>query len=108
MIDVTKTKATWKAGDFAKQHDVYFGESFDQVNAATPADAGIYIGRQTAAELLMGQAGGPVPAGFVPGKTYYWRVDEISDGDPGSPWKGKVWSFTIRPLEAWKPFPVTR
>ena len=50
-------------------------------------------------------AGGPAPDGLVPGKTYYWRVDEINDGDPASPWKGNVWSFTVRPLSAWKPFP---
>ena len=28
-------------------------------------------------------------------KTYYWRVDEVNDSDPNSPWRGNVWSFTI-------------
>jgi len=37
---------------------------------------------------------------FNPGKlepytTYYWRVDEVNNCEPGSPWKGDVWSFTI-------------
>jgi hypothetical protein len=27
-------------------------------------------------------------------KTYYWRIDEVSDTDPDSPWKGDVWCFT--------------
>jgi hypothetical protein len=29
--------------------------------------------------------------------TYYWRVDEVNDLHPDSPWKGDVWSFTIAP-----------
>ncbi len=28
------------------------------------------------------------------GKTYYWRIDEITEGEVDSPWKGNVWSFT--------------
>jgi len=27
-------------------------------------------------------------------KTYYWRIDEINDANPNSPWTGNVWSFT--------------
>ena len=105
MIDVTMVQASWKAGDFAKLHDVYFGESFDDVNAATPDSAGLYVGRQAVTELLMGMAGGVAPDGLVPGKTYYWRVDEVDTANPASPWKGKVWSFDVRPLVAWKPSP---
>ena len=26
--------------------------------------------------------------------TYYWRIDEINNVNPDSPWIGKVWSFT--------------
>ncbi|MHC4389499.1 MAG: hypothetical protein ACYSX1_12960, partial [Planctomycetota bacterium] len=26
--------------------------------------------------------------------TYYWRIDEVNDTHPGSPWTGNVWSFT--------------
>jgi len=26
--------------------------------------------------------------------TYYWRVDEVNNTNPRSPWVGKVWSFT--------------
>ncbi|KPK38885.1 MAG: hypothetical protein AMJ65_12260, partial [Phycisphaerae bacterium SG8_4] len=25
--------------------------------------------------------------------TYYWRVDEVNDANPDSPWTGAVWSF---------------
>jgi len=26
--------------------------------------------------------------------TYYWRIDEVNDLNPDSPWKGPLWSFT--------------
>jgi hypothetical protein len=36
---------------------------------------------------------------FDPGKlmlntAYYWRIDEVNDVNPDSPWAGNVWSFT--------------
>ncbi|UCE48180.1 MAG: hypothetical protein JSW47_21595, partial [Phycisphaerales bacterium] len=39
----------------------------------------------------------------VPGTTYYWRVDEVNPAEPGSPWKGAVWSFTVPPKTAYNP-----
>jgi len=30
--------------------------------------------------------------------TYYWRVDEVNDVNPASPWTGSVWSFTSEPF----------
>jgi hypothetical protein len=27
-------------------------------------------------------------------KTYYWRIDEVNEADPNSPWRGKIWSFS--------------
>ena len=107
-VDATTVEAAWVAGDLAAMHDVYFGESYDEVSAATPDDAGVYVGRQTATQLSIGVAGGPAPDGLVPGKTYYWRVDAINEAEPDSPWTGKVWSFTVRPLTAWGPTPADR
>ena len=26
--------------------------------------------------------------------TYHWRVDEVNDLNPDSPWRGNLWSFT--------------
>ncbi len=95
----------WRAGDFAVLHDVYFGDSAEAVASATPDDADLFAGRQATTMLSVGAADGFHPESLVPGQVYYWRVDEVNDADPASPWKGDVWSFRVRPLTAWKPFP---
>ena len=93
VIEPTQVVLKWKSGKFAALHDVYFGESRDEVAAATRDNTKVFVGRQKTDLLAAGTAGGPNPTGLVPGKTYYWRVDEVNDADPGSPWKGDVWSF---------------
>jgi hypothetical protein len=105
MIDTKRVQASWKAGDSAKLHDVYFGDNLEQVSAAAPSDTAVYVGRQAVTKVALGMAGGPAPDGLVPGTTYYWRVDEIDEANPDSPWTGNVWSFQVRPLSAWKPVP---
>jgi hypothetical protein len=105
MVMQTWTTLTWRAGDFAKLHEVYFGDNLDAVGAATPASTDVFVGRQPLTTLTVGMAGGPAPGGLIPGKTYYWRVDEVNDVNPASPWKGNVWSFQVQPLTAWKPYP---
>jgi len=37
---------------------------------------------------------------------YYWRIDEVNDADPNSPWKGGIWSFMIPPRTAYSPKPA--
>ncbi|MHC4243459.1 MAG: hypothetical protein ACYSU4_13720, partial [Planctomycetota bacterium] len=44
--------------------------------------------------------------GLVPGTTYYWRIDEVNDTEPNSPWIGNVWSFSIPPKTAYFPDPA--
>jgi len=80
-------------------HDVYFGTNFDDVNNATGSTTGIYKGRQTAAEY------DPSPD-LQLGQTYYWRVDQINNLEPASPWKGWVWSFTVNDGTAFDPDPA--
>ena len=96
---------SWKAGDFAVSHDVYLGENYDDVNNATP-DSDLFRGNQTTTFYVAGFPGFAYPEGLVPGTTYYWRVDEINDADPNSPWKGDVWSFSIVPYTAYNPEPI--
>ncbi|MBN2593732.1 MAG: hypothetical protein JXA81_09515, partial [Sedimentisphaerales bacterium] len=96
----------WRAGDFAVSHDVYFGDNFDDVNDAT-RNSEVFRGNQGLGTeyYFAGFVGGAYPEGLVPGTTYYWRIDEVNDADPNSPWRGKVWSFTIPPKKAYEPVP---
>jgi len=96
---------SWKPGKFAVSHDVYLGEDFDVVNDAT-RDSEEYRVNQMADFYIAGFPGYAYPDGLVPGTTYYWRIDEVNDADPNSPWKGDVWSFTIPPKTAYNPIPA--
>ena len=103
MIEATWVSLSWRAGDFAASHDVYIGESFDSVNDGAE---GTFVGNQTATTLIVGFPGFPIPDGLVPGTTYYWRIDEVNEADPNSPWKGDVWSFLVPPKTAYNPDPA--
>jgi hypothetical protein len=77
----------WSAGDFAASHEVYFGTDANAVKNATTASPE-YIGPRALGD-----------ESYVPGKlawatSYYWRVDEVNNLNPDSPWIGNVWSFT--------------
>jgi len=94
---------SWQAGDFAVSHDVYLGDNFDEVNAGAEST---FRGNQAATFLVAGFPGFPYPDGLIPGTTYYWRVDEVNEAEPNSPWKGEVWSFSIPPKTAYFPDPA--
>jgi hypothetical protein len=99
----TWASMSWKAGDFAVSHDVYFGVNFDDVNNGI---GDTFQGNQGSVYFVVGFPGFPFPDGLVNGTTYYWRIDEVNQADPNSPWKGKVWSFTIPPKKAYAPSPA--
>jgi len=80
---------SWTAGKFAASHDVYFGQTFEDVNAATQASAE-YLGRQTETTLAMDD--------LDFNTTYYWRVDEVNAAPDSTVYKGDVWSFTAEPF----------
>ena len=94
----------WTAGDFAVTHDVYFGDNFDDVNdgAGDTFIKSLSVGTEY---FLVGFPNTPIPDGLVPGTTYYWRIDEVNDAEPNSPWKGQVWSFTVPTNKAHYPVP---
>jgi len=98
----TWVSLSWRAGDFAVSHDVYLGDNFDDVNEGV---SDTFQGNQAATYFVAGFPGFPYPDGLVPGTTYYWRIDEVNDTDPNSPWKGPVWSFTVPPKTAYNPSP---
>jgi len=103
LITQTWANISWKPGPFAASHDVYIGDNLEDVDSGA---ANTLIGNQIAPNLVVGFPGFPLPDGLVPGTTYYWRIDEVNDADPNSPWKGDVWSFMIPPKTAYSPGPA--
>jgi len=78
---------SWKPGDNAASHQVYFGTDEDAVKNATTASPEYKGSKALGSES------------YDPGKlawhtTYYWRVDEVNNVHPDSPWIGNLWSFT--------------
>ncbi|MHC4354798.1 MAG: LamG domain-containing protein, partial [Planctomycetota bacterium] len=102
LLAATWVNLSWSAGSFAVSHNVYLGDNFDDVNDGT-GDTFRGNLELTTTSLIAGFTGFPFPDGLVPGTTYYWRVDEVNDADPNSPWKGNVWSFRIPPKKAYEP-----
>jgi len=94
---------TWKPGGLAASHDVYIGDNFDDVNDGI---ADVFRGNIGDTYIVAGFPGFPLPDGLVNGTTYYWRIDEVNEADPNSPWKGDVWSFTVPPKTAYEPIPA--
>ncbi|MCP4257008.1 MAG: LamG domain-containing protein, partial [Planctomycetes bacterium] len=103
VIEDTWVSLNWSPGDFALSHDVYIGDNFDAVNAGAE---GTFQGNQTETFIVVGFPGFAFPDGLVPGTTYYWRIDEINENDPNSPWKGDVWSFMVPPKTGYFPDPA--
>ncbi|HUV65908.1 MAG TPA: LamG domain-containing protein, partial [Sedimentisphaerales bacterium] len=103
MYENTWATLGWMPGDAAVSHNVYMGDNFEDVNAGT---GDTFRGNVGTPSLLAGFPGFAYPGGLVPGTTYYWRIDEVNDANPDSPWKGDIWSFTIPPKTAYSPDPA--
>jgi hypothetical protein len=88
----------WTAGEGAVQHDVYIGEDFNDVRNATTSTNTIYKGRQSETKYPASLT----PMTLTPGKTYYWRIDEINGANIS---KGEVWIFKVQLLTAYDPQP---
>jgi hypothetical protein len=80
---------SWGQRDCADKYNVYFGTDADDVNQASVKDPHEVLVSQNQTENIYD------PPDLLEYKqTYYWRVDEINDIDPNSPWKSDIWSFT--------------
>ena len=99
----TWVNLSWRPGDLAVSHDVYLGDNFDDVNNGA---GDTFRANQTGVFYVAGFPGYAYPNGLVPGTTYYWRIDEVNDAEPNSPWKGNVWSFMVPPKTAYNPVPA--
>jgi len=103
FIEQTWATLNWTPGILADTHNVYMGDNFDDVNDGT---GDTFRDNQGGEFYVAGFAGYAYPDGLVKGTTYYWRIDEVNDADPNSPWKGDVWSFTVTPETAYMPVPA--
>jgi len=87
-VDVKQTQIlTFSPSVFAASHELYFGTDKDAVKNADTSSLEYKGTRDLGSET------------YDPGKlewdtTYYWRVDEVNNANPDSPWTGNVWSFT--------------
>jgi hypothetical protein len=71
----------WNAGDYASDHNVFFGTSWEDVNAMTDPCATKSLGDESYDLPILDLA-----------TTYYWRVDEHNDP---CTWRGPIWRFTV-------------
>jgi len=81
---------SWTSGQFADKHNVYLGNSFDDVNNA-----------DSSSPLLIGP--GSDANTYNPGRldfsqTYFWRVDEVNAPPDSTVFKSDIWSFTVEPI----------
>ena len=86
---------SWRAGNQAASHQVYFGTDQSVVSTAT-------TGYTSTTELSFD------PGALALNTTYYWRVDEVNGA---TTWAGDVWNFTTTDgtvfdpnLDAWYKF----
>ncbi|MBN2182055.1 MAG: discoidin domain-containing protein [Sedimentisphaerales bacterium] len=81
---------SWTPGQFVDKHNVYLGNSFDDVNSAD-ASSSLLIGPGVDVNSFE-------PGRLVFSQEYFWRVDEVNAPPDNTVFKGDVWSFTVEPL----------
>jgi hypothetical protein len=85
------TPLSWTPGQYAATHDIYFGTSSADVEAATRANPLNVLAKQDH------DASTYSPGRLEFSTTYYWRVDEVNAAPDNTIVKGDVWSFTVEP-----------
>ena len=84
VLALPPTNLVWSPSPTALSYDVYVGGSQSAVATATLASP-LYLGRVSTPGISPAQQ-------FVPGNTYYWRVDPVGFNSTNA---GPVWSFTV-------------
>ncbi|MFC1604451.1 LamG-like jellyroll fold domain-containing protein [Planctomycetota bacterium] len=103
LLNDTWISLGWSPGDFTVSHDVYLGDNLEDVNNGT---GDTFRGNQSDLFYVAGFPGYAYENGLVPGTTYYWRINEVNEAEPNSPWKGNIWSFSVPPKTAYDPVPA--
>jgi len=76
---------SWKPSIYSAKHNIYVGDSVEDVNAATvPTASNLDVNSFDADR-------------FAFGETYFWRVDEVNTSPDRTVRKGNVWNFTAEP-----------
>ena len=101
VIANTWTTLAWQPGGSSAAHELYISDDYNDVNEGTVEPI-----VTTDAFQVVGSLGTPIPSGLAADTTYYWRVDEVNEAEPNSPWTGDVWEFTVAPPTAWNPAPA--
>ncbi|MFB0553434.1 MAG: LamG domain-containing protein [Phycisphaerae bacterium] len=87
-VDVKQTQIiTFSPSVFAASHQLYFGTDKDAVKNADTSSPEYKGTRDLGAESYD-------PGMLEWDTTYYWRIDEVNNANPDSPWPGILWSFT--------------
>ncbi|MHC4597042.1 MAG: LamG domain-containing protein, partial [Planctomycetota bacterium] len=81
----------WKPGDYADSHDVFIGTNWDDINDVNSSNYASYPN----VDYNHTDACNYDPGLLDLSQMYYWRVDEVNDSCDASPWKGKIWKFTV-------------
>ena len=87
-VDIRQTATLdWSPGHYAASHEVYFGVDEEDVKNANTGSP------EYKDSVALGSEG------YDPGElewdtTYFWRIDQVDNLNPESPWIGTVWSFT--------------
>ncbi len=81
------TKLNWTPGAFAASHHLYFGTDWAKVNSAD-------MDSDPDVTFVVLDVPGFDPNGLEFNTEYFWRVDEVNEANPDSPWNGPVWDFT--------------
>jgi len=81
-----KLTLSWVPGSGASFHDVYIGDSMEEVENANRENRRVYKGRQDVTEIDFDLSN------LADGTTYYWRIDEVAEDRIHH---GKIWRFTV-------------
>ena len=84
-VEVVNPVFGWDSGDYATEHEVYFGTDYSLVTQADH-NSDEFMGSQSENIYIH-------PSELDYGQIYYWRIDET---DGSTVWKGDVWSFTTK------------
>jgi hypothetical protein len=87
VLTAAPSALSWTGSPMAASYDVFLGTDSAAVSAATNSAGGIYRGNTTGVAFTLGSSN------YIPGQTYYWRID-IRNFD-GSTIPGPVWSFRL-------------